>query len=50
MTQNNWYEENKDSDEDPEIVYPFDVILDDDKVVTITNEEEFKELKDYCDY
>ena len=29
---------------------PFDVILDDDKVVTITNEEDFKELKDYCDY
>ena len=44
-----WYEENEDSDEEPEIVYPFDVILDDDEVITITDDEDLEDLKDYCD-
>jgi len=42
-----WYEENKGSDEEPEIIYPFDVILD-DEVITINNEEELKDLEEYC--
>ena len=43
-----WYEENKDSEEEPEVVYPFDVIFD-DEIKTINNEEELEGLEDYCD-
>ena len=43
-----WYEENKDVKEEPEIIYPFDVLIDDD-LKTITNKEDFEWLEDYCD-
>ena len=43
-----WYEENKDSDEEPEIVYPFDVIFDDNEIKTINNEEDLEGLEEYC--
>ncbi len=42
-----WYEENKDAEEEPEIIYPFDVVIDED-VKTITNKEDFQSLEDYC--
>jgi HKD family nuclease len=42
-----WYEENKDAEEEPEIIYPFDVVIDED-VKTITNKEDFQTLEDYC--
>ena len=43
-----WYKENEDSDYKPEIILPFDVIIDDEKI-TISNEEEFQRLLDFID-
>ena len=42
-----WYEENKDAEEEPEIIYPFDVVIDED-VKTITNKKDFQTLEDNC--
>ena len=42
-----WYEENKDAEEEPEIIYPFDVVIDDD-VKTITDKEDIEWLEEYC--
>ena len=44
----NWYKENKDSDDKPEIILPFNVIIDDEEI-TISNEEEFQRLLDFID-
>ena len=41
------YEENKDAEEEPEIIYPFDVVIDED-VKTITNKKDFQTLEDNC--
>ena len=43
-----WYKENEDSDDKPEIILPFDVIIDDEKI-TVSNEEEFQRLLDFID-
>ena len=43
-----WYEENKDSDKEPEIVYPFDIILDDDEIKTVADEKDLESLEEYC--
>jgi len=42
-----WYEENKDSEEEPEIVYPFDVIVE-GETITVNGEEDLDRLEDYC--
>ena len=42
-----WYEENKDSEDEPEIVYPFDVIVD-DEIITVRSEEDLDDLEEYC--
>ena len=42
-----WYEENKDSEEEPEIVYPFDVIVE-GEIITVNGEEDLDRLEDYC--
>ncbi|MBF13273.1 MAG: hypothetical protein CMF46_02785 [Legionellales bacterium] len=43
-----WYEENKDSEEEPEIVYPFDVIVE-DEIITVESEDGLDRLKEVCD-
>ena len=43
-----WYEENKDSEEEPEIVYPFDVIVE-GETITVNGEEDLDHLKEVCD-
>ncbi|MEM6630267.1 MAG: hypothetical protein AAF694_11380 [Bacteroidota bacterium] len=43
-----WFEANPESEEFPEIGFPFDVKLADDTVVTIDDEEEFDALFDDC--
>ena len=43
-----WYKENEDSDYKPEIILPFDVIIDDEKI-TVSNEEEFQRLLNFID-
>ena len=43
-----WYEENKDSEEEPEIVYPFDVIVE-GEIITVNGEEDLDPLKEVCD-
>ena len=43
-----WYEENKDSEEEPEIVYPFDVIVE-GEIITVNGEEDLDRLKEVCD-
>ena len=42
-----WYEENKDSEDEPEIVYPFDVIVD-DEIITVRSEEDLELLEEVC--
>jgi hypothetical protein len=42
-----WYEENKDSEEEPEIVYPFDVIVE-NEIITVESEEDLDHLEEYC--
>ena len=44
----NWYKENEDSDDKPEIILPFNVIIGDDEI-TISNDEEFQRLLDFID-
>ena len=43
-----WYEENKDSEEEPEIVYPFDVIVE-NEIITVESEEDLDRLEEVCD-
>jgi hypothetical protein len=43
-----WYEENKDSEEEPEIVYPFDVIVE-NEIITVESEEDLDRLDEVCD-
>lgn len=44
-----WYENNPDADERPAFVYPIEVEMEDETIVTVNNQEELRALKEACD-
>ena len=49
MAIRNWYINNPDTEEEPSLQYPVDVILDDDVVMTINSDSEMSEFEEeFC--
>ncbi len=48
QTVRSWKADNPDSDERPELVFPIDVTMEDETVVTVDSKEALMELKDSC--
>jgi hypothetical protein len=44
----NWYEENPDVKEEPQLQYPVEIIFKDGTIKTINNKEEMKKAYEYC--
>lgn len=44
-----WYEANKEVDEEPELIFPISIEFDEDEIVVIENEEELDDILEMCE-